>query len=355
MAIRSHQPRRSGEMMPESTDSFPSYDELLRRTDAPAGSSWGLFGDGDQLGMLNFLTPERTAAAATLVRRGVTFNLDYPINTFMPAFNKTRRAAEHHIFANDPNHRDDWLDSFFLQSTSQVDGLRHIRHNRFGFYGGVADGAIAVGTPDLGVQLQAEKGIAGRGVLLDAVRYREDIGDPVRFGQLYRLTPAELDRIAAHFRVEIRPGDLVLIRTGFAEQWLAMSAEDRAAVKPRRDLAPGEGSTGIDQSDEMLAWLWENRIAMLAADNGAVEAWPINPASGWFDPDEPAPAMHVSQNGMIHRPLIGLLGLVLGELWKLDALAADCAADGIYDFMITVKPLNLIGGVGSPANAIAIK
>ena len=73
------------------------------------------------------------------------------------------------MFANNPNHRDDWLDSFYLQSTSQVDGLRHIRHPQHGFYGGVPDEAIDVGPPELGIQLLAEKGIAGRGVLLDAV------------------------------------------------------------------------------------------------------------------------------------------------------------------------------------------
>ncbi|MCC6917657.1 MAG: cyclase family protein [Alphaproteobacteria bacterium] len=304
--------------------------------------------------MLNFLTPERTAAAAALVRRGATFNLDYPINAFMPPMNSTRHAAEHHIFANDANHRDDWLDSFYLQSTSQVDALRHIRHHRYGFYGGVGDDSIAVGTPDLGVQQQAEKAIAGRGVLLDAVRYGEAIGDPIAFGALKRFTPAYLDRMADHFDVDLLPGDLVLLRTGFAEQWLAMTRDERRAAMSKLDRS-ARGQAGIDQSDEMLAWIWNHQLSMLAADNGAVESWPINPGSGWFDPDEPPPPVHVSQNGMIHRPLIGLLGLVLGELWKLDELAADCAADGVYEFMVTVKPLNLLGGVGSPPNAIAIK
>jgi hypothetical protein len=58
---------------------------------------------------------------------------------------------------------------------------------------------------------------------------------------------------------------------------------------------------------------------------------------------------------MMHRPLIALLGLLLGECWKLDELAAACAADGKYEFLLTAKPLNLIGGVGSPANALAVK
>jgi hypothetical protein len=57
----------------------------------------------------------------------------------------------------------------------------------------------------------------------------------------------------------------------------------------------------------------------------------------------------------MHWRLIPLLGLPIGELWDLDALAADCAADGAYEFLFTSAPLNVPGGVGSPPNAIAIK
>src|SRR5437588_1465781 len=97
----------------------PTYAELRRRTDAPPGSSWHLFGPDDQLGTLNFLTPETAVEAAALVRRGTVVNLDYPLNTFVPSLAGTRPATEHHIFSNNPNHRDDWVDSFYLQSTSQ--------------------------------------------------------------------------------------------------------------------------------------------------------------------------------------------------------------------------------------------
>jgi hypothetical protein len=58
---------------------------------------------------------------------------------------------------------------------------------------------------------------------------------------------------------------------------------------------------------------------------------------------------------MMHQQLIALLGMAIGELWRLDELAEDCARDGIYEFLVVSKPLNLVGGVGSPANAVAIK
>jgi kynurenine formamidase len=325
----------------------PTYRELAGRTDAPPGSSWGLFGPDDQLGMLNFLTAERTAAAAALVRRGATFNLDHPLNAFVPSISGTRPPTAHRMFSNNPNHRDDWVDSFYLQSTSQVDGLRHIRHPRHGFYGGVADEAVDVGRPDLGIHLLAEKGIAGRGVLLDAVRYFASIGRPLEFETMVRFTPADLDAIAEYCGVTVRSGDIVLLRTGFAEEWLRRTPEQRAA--------PRAGATGLDQSEDVLAWLWDHQIALMAADNGGLESFPVNPDSGWVDPDEPLPERGPSHNGMLHRPLIGLLGLIIGELWKLDELAADCAADGVHEFLLTVKPLNLVGGVGSPPNALAIK
>ena len=92
----------------------------------------------------------------------------------------------------------------------------------------------------------------------------------------------------------------------------------------------------------MLAWLWDHRIPLIAADNFAVECMPVSADSPLGDGD-------ALGGGLLHPHLIALLGMVVGELWKLDDLAADCAADGVYEFMLVVKPLNLIGGVGSPA------
>jgi hypothetical protein len=235
--------------MSSSTLTVPRYEQLRRRTDAPPGSSWYLFGPDDQLGTLNFLTPRTALDGAALVKRGRAFNLDYPLNTFVPSLAGTRPPTAHHIFANNPDHRDDWLDSFYLQSTSQVDGLRHIRHPRYGFYGGVEDAGIDVGTPALGIQLLAEKGIVGRGILLDAVRYFDSVGEPLAPNAPRGITPSDLDGMAEHFGVEVRSGDILLLRTGFAEHWLSSTPEQRAArtadqacTSPRR-CSPGCGTT----------------------------------------------------------------------------------------------------------------
>ncbi|TQL69422.1 putative cyclase [Nocardioides albertanoniae] len=328
----------------------PTYAQLKVRRDGLPGSSWGVFGPGDEMGMINFLTPDHAVAAAGLVRTGKTFNLDFPVNSFVPAPGGTRPAAVHRMFANNPNHRDDWLDSYYLQQSSQIDGLRHIRDPEHGFYGGVPDAAVDVGKPSLGIQNLAEKGVVGRGVLLDLGRYFERRGTPIDMASNQMFTTEDLEGAAAEQGVAFRSGDILMIRYGWARYYLETLTQEE-----RGEFSSHIRHPGLKQCEEMVAWLWDHQFSMVASDDSGVEAHPVNPDSGFVDPDEPAPERGVLHNGMLHRPLIAMLGLSLGELWDLDALAEDCARDGVYEFLLTAKPLNLVGGVGSPANAIAVK
>jgi kynurenine formamidase len=277
------------------------------------------------------------------------YNLDYPINAFVPSIAGTRPPTEHHMFANNPNHRDDWLDSFYLQSTSQIDGLRHMRHPVHGFYGGVPDEAIDVATPDLGIQLVAEHGILGRGVLLDMPRYFAAAGLPYDLTTNQGFTPADLDGALRASGVELHSGDVLLVHTGFARRYLNLSPTEQAAF--RGDIRV----PGLGQSQDIAESLWDNQVVLVASDNPGVEAFPVDRESGFWDPDEPPPARGPQHNGMLHRPVLALLGILLGELWRLDELAEACAADGRYEFLLTAKPLAVVGGVGSPANAMAVK
>ncbi|WP_440710262.1 cyclase family protein [Herbiconiux sp. YIM B11900] len=323
----------------------PTYDELASAE--PPGSSWDVFGRDDQLGTINFLTPDRVAAAAHLVRTGRRFGLDHPVTAFEPYPTGTRHPLAHHVFANNEWHRDDWVDSFYLQSSSQIDALRHIGHPQHGFYNGLTAEQNGPGSTHLGVHTWAAAGIAGRGVLLDLPRYFARLGRPYDATETIVVDARMLDDIAESQGVSWRPGDMLLLRTGWAEQYLAKTPEQRLATPWRR-------SPGLAQREEILRWLWDHQIALVAADNLAVEADPVID-SDFRTPGETPPEKGVDHSGMLHRPLIALLGMALGELWKLDDLAADCAADGVYEFLLTCKPLNLIGGVGSPPNAIALK
>lgn len=324
-----------------------NYEETLRRTDAPAGSSWGLFGPGDELGTLNFLTPERVARAAGLVHSGAVFNLDLPLDAF-PRPVTHREAPKHTVFSHAAYHRDDKLDGFYLQGTTQIDGLRHFKHPEHGFYNFTPDDAVTPDGPRLGINRMAERGIVGRGVLLDLAGYAESTGSPVDHAGPTAFTVEDLEAATAAQGVALELGDVLLLRTG----WISYveSADDATIAAIRDDPV----SPGLAQSTELVAWLWDHQISLLAADNLGVEVLPTVRDSPFRD-DPSLAALAGRHTGMVHPVLLGLLGMPLGELWFLDDLAADCHRDGRWDFLLTASPLNVVGGVGSPANAMAIK
>lgn len=319
----------------------PSYAELRERTDAPPGSAWGLNGGDDQLGSIANLTRDRILAAIATVTRGDRYGLDYPLNAFDPPLSITRRTAVHHIFSRHPaSHRDDYVDSLFLQSTSQVDGLRHARHPLYGFYNFVPDEAIVEDGGPIGVDSWADAGILGRGVLADVDRHLTAGGRSLDHERGEPFEVALLDEVLAAQGTELLPGDILLIRTGWCGHYFALDAEARGRL-------PGDlRSPGLVQSERTVEWLWDKELSLVAADNIAVEAVP---------PLEDSAFGQGPQGPLMHPTLIGLLGLCLGELWRLDELAAACAQDGRYEFLVAAKPLNLRGGVGSPPNAMAVK
>jgi kynurenine formamidase len=315
---------------------LPAYSELPVKPGAPPGSAWGLFGGDDQLGTLNLLTPERTAAAARLVRKGRVFPLNLRIDRPDPPL-YFRGAVKHTILARNPNSRDDYLDSFYPQASSQWDSLRHIRNPEHGFYNGTRDDEIGPGeTGKLGIEQMARRGIAGRGVLLDIARFAEAEGRPIDPATRVVIDRDMLQGCARAQDVGLQTGDILIVRTGWLRWYLEETTPEerqRMAAGPAANLrAPGLGP-----AEEMTAYLWDLHVAAVAADNPALEAWPP-----------------ISDAEFMHRRLIPLLGMPIGELWYLEDLAAGCAADGCYDFFFTSAPLNVPGGVGSPPNALAV-
>ena len=94
---------------------------------------------------------------------------------------------------------------------------------------------------------------------------------------------------------------------------------------------------GLDPGEPIVAWLWDHRVAAVVADNPGLEALKVDPAAGY-----------------LHRLLIPLLGMPIGEFWDLEDLSTACERHGRYSFLLTSAPLFLRGGVGSPANAYAV-
>jgi hypothetical protein len=296
---------------------LPAYDDLPVRDGAPAGSSWGVWGEHDVLGCLNLLTPERAVRAAGLVRSGRTFPLDLDLGfPDPPLFGRPR--LRHEVLGTGGH--DDVVE-LNTQTSTQWDGFRHVAHPVHGHYGGVAD-------EDHGIHHFAERGIVGRAVLADVGRWREATGRPLR----------------GDVSDAIEPDDVTACLT---DQGVAVARRGGAGRpgRPPRDPGPRPGVA-------TARMLWDLHIAAVAADNPSFEMWPPAGlgAREWWGRMREDP-----EGTFVHTALLGLLGLPIGELWDLDALAEDCAADGRYEAMLTSAPLHLRHGAASPPNALAIR
>lgn len=125
-------------------------------------------------------------------------------------------------------------------------------------------------------------------------------------------------------------GDVLLVRTGWLRAFLDAPPAERLSLFRDRTYS------GLSDGEDMWELLWDRRVAAVAADNVTVETFPIT--------GKPM-SLHLA---------IARLGMNLGEMFDLEALAADCAASGSYECFFTSMPLNMRGGVGSPPNAMAI-
>jgi hypothetical protein len=322
--------------MPADLKNLPSFSQLPVKQGAPPGSAWGVFGDDDEIGTWNLVTPEKTASAAQLVRKGAIFAMNAAIDALdRPLF--WFRAAPRRTMFDCSDGRglsyDEYIDNFCPQSSSQWDGHRHIAFPGLGFYNGVKhEQVLAEGSTVLGFDNIAKRGIATRGVLLDVGRHLEKQGTPINYNSAETYDVAVLEACARAQGVEIEPGDVLIIRSGWLK-WLLASSDEVRHVLAANLVAPG-----LLAGNETAAWIWDKHIAAIAGDAIAVEAWPPSP-----------------ERGFLHFNLIAGFGMNLGEMWHVDALAEDCAADGVYEFFFTSAPLNIPGGVGSPPNALAIK
>ncbi len=316
--------------MPEQ---LPTFDELPIKPEYPSHSAWGLFGADDQIGTLNLLTPERVAAAARLVQTGQVFALNWALELPHPPL-FARQELQHTINRRRHNVHDDLYDNFNTQSSSQWDGLTHYGHRTHGFYNGVTEADVTgkEGTRN-GIEHWARRGIAGRGVLLDFPRFAAQHGIAFAPGEHCLITAEQLQAAAAWQGVQFQVGDILLLRTGWVGWYETLDAEQCAALAQPGGLIVA----GLEQSDDSLRFLWDHHFAAIACDNPPFEAYP---------PPE---------SGMMHETIIGLWGMPIGEMFQLDALAAACAADQRYEAFFTSAPLNKLGGVASPPNALAIR
>ncbi|MDP3173366.1 MAG: cyclase family protein [Phenylobacterium sp.] len=330
----------------------------------PEGANWGEFGDDDQLGRLNLMTPEKVRQGVAEVREGRTFSLSLPLDLpggavlnpsrHPPQLRPTTTPAGEMNFLrpfreayNTTEVVCDDMVTLCLQYSTQWDALSHVgaQFDADGdgeaetvFYNGYrpeglfltpADnpqGASSAGA--LGIENAAVHGVQGRGVMADVRRAFGDGRHSVGYDDLMRALQAQ--------GAEVERGDVLCVHTGFAEAIVEMAG---APDKARLD-ACGAVLDGADA--RLLRWIDDSGIAAIAADNYAVEARPYEHAGDGRHALLP-----------LHELCLFKLGLPLGELWWLTPLADWLAANGRSRFLLTAPPLRLPGAVGSPVNPIA--
>jgi kynurenine formamidase len=313
-------------------DELPAYRDLPQ-VEGGARSAWHLFGDDDSVGLMNLLTPERALAAAQLVRRGAVFPLDLPLDYLTPPL--FGRGADRRTTLSSSNAGfDDVHDNFYPQAASQWDSLGHVAFAPDRFYNGrsaqdVRDGANTI-------DHWAARGVVTRAVVLDLEPTLADHGGP---GTATELTVDELEAARTAAGVEVRTGDALVIHTGFLGWY---GTQDQAA-RVRMSQRSGLTSAGIEHSEAMAEYLWDLHVVAAISDCPSLEVWP------------PDPRQEVWPFGFLHNMLIGQFGLAIGELWWLQDLVEDCRADGRWEAMLASAPMNARGGIGSPANALAVK
>jgi len=299
--------------------------------------NWGKWGPNDQLGTLNYITPEKVVEAAKLVKQGKTFSLAIPFDDKGPQTGSFGRFNPIHFMLQDgadvavgaqdhlPNIRytDDAV-TMPLQCATQWDSLAHIMYDNKMYNGYAASEVTSSGAKKNGIE-NAKSKIITRGVLLDMPRLRgKSWLEP---GEA--IYPADLDGAAALGQVSIGKGDLVLIRTGQIAQ-----------VRAEKSWGQYSGGSAPGLSLSCAPWLCEKQIAGYAVDTWGTEVIP-NETPDVFQP--------------LHIVLIVHAGMLVGEIFDLEELADDCAKDGVYEFMFVAPPLPITGAVGSPVNPQAIK
>ena len=296
--------------------------------------NWGRWGEDDERGTLNFVTPDKIVAAARLVRKGEVFSLAIPFDQSGPQSGLHGRFNPVHAMAFDggdalglPHGIGFADDTVFmpLQCATQWDALSHA-FDRGKLYNGYdAKEVSSFGAARNGIEKVAGN-FAGRGVLLDMARFKGV--DALEPG--YAITEEDLDAcIAAQGDSSaVGSGDFVLVRTGQMGQC-------------RRDgwgTFAGGDAPGL--SFNAAGWLHLNELAAIATDTWGFEVRP-NEFAESFQP--------------LHQVVIPNIGLHIGEIFDLETLAGDCAEDGVYEFFFVAPPLPITGAVGSPINPYAIK
>ena len=285
-------------------------------------SNWGRWGPDDEIGTLNLITPAKRREAAALVQSGVTVSLARNTDNVESIDNPC--PVDWEMVNATPNGASDRIAFRCIHGlgTTHIDGFGH----RF-FDGKMWNGVDMADTVTMeeGAKVNAvltmKDGIVTRGVLYDIPRLKGV--DYLQPG--YRVTVADLEAWEAMAGVKAGPGDAMLFRWG---RWARREVEG--------PFDTWEEAAGLD--NHVIPWLRERDISIL----------------GWETPGyTPRPAGDLPTLAL-HDFALTMLGIHLIDRSDLGALAAMAAAQNRWEFMLTIAPLPIPNGTGSPVNPIAV-
>lgn len=313
--------------------------EALARLLADCPTRWGHWGPEDEVGALNYLTPDEVRAGLATVRDGRTFTLGAPLATPQgdPVF-PGRWAARRFVVADKAGFRaghwqplpgglefaDDYVTGF-AQASTHCDALGHMWYGDRLWNGYCADCSNG-GMRKAGIEPIAARGIVGRCLLLDIARHRGRDA----LGRAETFDHRDLLACAAAQGVAIAPRTILMLRTG----WLGALLDGREAI------GPDYWEPGLTFSRDLVAWFDAMQIPCLVTDTLANETT-YEPRTGVMLP--------------LHGALMRNLGVVFTEAAFLDDFAADCAEDRRYEAFYCASPIKVAQGTGGSINPVVLK
>ena len=293
-------------------------------------SNWGRWGEDDQLGALNLITPEKVVSAAALVREGVQVSLSRviefspkpdPHEAWIPPIHFMANSGES-AEAGQSGATHDWAGlPLHGHYVTHLDAHSHLLFDRKTYNGISAEqivtnrGALAGGVDN------ASRGIVSRGVLLDIAALRGV--DWIEGNDA--ITAEELAEAEERGSLRVEAGDVVLVRTGYGRR--------RVGHRLRAD----EGLPGLGA--DCLTWIRDREPAVIGTDTGT------DPYPSGFAKRLAAP---------VHTVAIVAMGMWVADNLELEGLATQCEASGRSEFFFTASPLRLKNSTGSPFNPIAV-
>jgi kynurenine formamidase len=294
-------------------------------------SNWGRFGADDQRGTLNFVDAAAVQRGIASVVTGATFSLAIPMNADGPQtggipgrINPQHRMVAHNLNytgdSDDFTTNDDAVD-MGIQAATHWDALSHVGYGERLYNDVPSDAVTETGATRLGIEQFGP--VVSRGVLLDVAR----LHGVDYFDTNHAIGGDDLEGAAAAAGVTVERGDIVMVRTG-QMHWLREGDRERYSHP-----SPGLGI-------ESIAWCHDHEIAAIATDNLTFEVFPGERRKVFFP---------------VHMINLRDQGLVQGQVWNLDDLAADCALDRRYTSLLVATPLPITGAVGGTVVPTAIK